>query len=274
MDPGNTGDDIEPMEGVDSRPIVIDGGSRMMKAGFVGDDEGVCSLLNGIGRTPIPAALREKLLGSDTEVIGDGGGAFSQAVLLRKGALKLDCPVERGVVTNWDDMQRVWEHVMYNELRVEPETHPVLLVEPPLNPKAQRERTAQIFFEVFKVPALLLASSAALSMHAFSSSSSSLTGLVLESGDGVTHAVPLYLGHPLPHAVRRLELAGNDLTAWMEKVSRRPRILPQRSVYPRLLSDSEGSSPCGCVHWCAAAHRECLFMPPQVRWQGLEGHAP
>lgn len=185
--------------------LVIDVGSGMCKAGFSGDDA--------------PRAVFPTIIGRPKHQNIMVGGGFKDIYIAdeaRKlqGVLQTSYPITHGIVTDWDALERIWHHVFYNELKVPPEEYAILLTEAVLNPKANRERMAQIIFETFDAPATYVAVQAILVVYA----SGRNTALVLDIGDGVAHTVPVTDGYTLPHTIQRVNLAGRDLSEYLARI--------------------------------------------------------
>ena len=187
--------------------IVIDIGSKLTKAGFAGDDA--------------PRAVFPTLVGRPRHagvIVGMGHveSYVGEEALNKRSILTLKYPIEHGTVTNWDDMEKVLHHTFHNELKVAPESHPVLLTEPPLNPKANREKMAQIMFETFNSPAMFIANTAVLGLYG--TGSITCTGIVVDLRDKFVNIVPIYEGYPLAHAILHFELF--DLTDFLARMLR------------------------------------------------------
>eukprot|EP01084_Bolivina_argentea_P252782 424411_1 len=124
--------------------LVIVNGTGMIQAGFACDYAPRACFPNIVGRPKRDQCVTYPMTQRDAYV-GDG-------YEYKRGILSFNCPMERGIITNWDDMEKVWHHTFYNELRIQPEEHPVIMSETALNPKAIREQTTKMMFETFNIP--------------------------------------------------------------------------------------------------------------------------
>jgi actin-related protein 3 len=148
-------------------------------------------------------------------------------------------PMKDGTVSSWDLMEKYWHQSIYNYMKCDPQEHYFVLTEPPMNPPENRENMAEIFFETFNCPGIYIGVQAVLALvgsrATFSpndnhekdsidevqkSSIQSLTGIVIDSGDGVTHVVPICDGFVIGSEIKHIPIAGRKITKFIEGMIR------------------------------------------------------
>lgn len=182
--------------------LVIDCGGDETHCGFGGDSEPRCVFPTVVGRP----RHRGVMVGMGKKDSYVGAEATS-----KRAILTLKYPIERNMIVNWDDMEKILHHSFYNEMRVAPEEHCLLITEPLLSSKAQRERMVQVMFEVFCAPAICIISQPVLALY----SARMTTGVVVDIGSSFTHVVPIADGIVILPAVKRMLLGGQHLTQFL-----------------------------------------------------------
>lgn len=178
---------------------MLDNGSGTIKCGLAGMAQPLAYLPTVIGK-PLYRSIMP-MIPNDTVYVGDEAKR-------KKGILSLEYPIEHGVVRDWDGMEKVWQHTFLNEIRIDPSAHPVILAEHVLSPHETREKSAEIMFEKFSVPAFFAASQASLALHSVGVT----TGVVVDIGDGTIQTSSIVNGEVLTHAARRVEFGGRECT--------------------------------------------------------------
>ncbi|CDR42297.1 CYFA0S09e00430g1_1 [Cyberlindnera fabianii] len=183
------------------QPIVLDQGTGFVKLGHAGTNFPDHTFPSIVGR-PI---LRAEERTGDVEIKDIMCGDEASAV---RSALQISYPMENGIIKNWEDMTHLWDYAFYERLQEDTTGKKVLLTEPPMNPVKNRERMCEVMFERYNFGGVYVAIQAVLALYAQGLSS----GVVVDSGDGVTHIIPVYESVVLNHLTRRLDVAGRDVT--------------------------------------------------------------
>lgn len=214
--------------------IVIDNGTGYTKLGYAGNREPQYII-------PSTIAIKENMRAGDqatrrlTRGIEDLDFFIGDEALDAPG-YSVKYPIRHGIVEDWDLMERYWEQCIFKYLRAEPEDHHFLLTEPPLNTPENREYTAEIMFESFNVPGLYIAVQAVLALAASWTSrppgERTLTGIVIDSGDGVTHCIPVAEGYVIGSCIKHIPIAGRNITYFIQSLlrEREPNIPPEQSL--------------------------------------------
>ncbi|XP_066110776.1 actin-like protein 7B [Saccopteryx bilineata] len=184
------------------KALIIDLGSQYCKCGHAGQPRPTHFISSTVGRRHPEAAE-----------VGDARKEtyVGHELLNMEAPLKLVNPLKHGVVVDWDCVQSICEYVFHTAMKIVPEEYAILVSDPPLSPRGNREKYAELMFETFGVPALHVASQSLLSLYSYGKT----TGLVVESGHGVSHVVPISEGNVLPGLTGRAEYAGGALTNYL-----------------------------------------------------------
>ncbi|XP_006885115.1 PREDICTED: actin-related protein T1-like [Elephantulus edwardii] len=185
-----------------SNAVILDNGSGVCKAGFSGEMSPRHIISSVVGHPKLDLSCSRE--NKKNYFVGE-------EALYKYETLHLHYPIERGLVMGWDDMEKLWHYLFECRLGVKPSEQPLVMTDPAFNSKETREKMAEVVFETFRVPAFQLVNHSVVALYA----SACITGLVVESGDGITCTVPVFEGYSLPHAINKLQLAGRDLTEYL-----------------------------------------------------------
>jgi len=187
--------------------VVCDNGTGFVKCGFAGANFPTSIFPSMVGRPILRSEEKIDNVQLKDIMVGD------EASKLRT-MLQITYPLDNGIVRNWEDMGYVWDYTFQEKLKVNPRECKIMLTEAPMNPVQNRKKMIEVMFEKYGFKGCYIAIQAVLTLYA----QGLLTGVVVDSGDGVTHIVPVYEGFALPHLTRRLDVAGRDVTRYLIKL--------------------------------------------------------
>ena len=217
---------------MDKQAVVIDNGTGFTKMGYAGNLDPDFVIPTAIADLDKKSTLSVSTKNDEYNYyIGE------QAINKAKESKnhKLTYPMQNGIIESWDLMEKFWHQSIYDYLKCDPQEHYFVLTEPPMNPPENRESIAEIFFETFNVPGLYIGVQAVFALLGSSKTNEdegvkmdeeqkkaikSLTGVVVDSGDGVTHIVPICDGFVLGSNIKHIPIAGRKITKFMEQMIR------------------------------------------------------
>lgn len=212
-------------------PVVLDNGTGFTKMGYAGNHEP-----NYIVPTLISVLADSKQSADTKNAIPDLDYFIGAEASQKRENYNVDYPIRHGIIDNWDNMERYWARCIYQYLCCDPEEHYMLLTEPPMNTPENREYTAEVMFETFNVPGLYIAVQAVLALCASllcrgGGAQAAVTGTVIDSGDGVTHVIPVAEGYVIGSCIKHIPLAGRDVTNFMiQQFRERGETLPPEAA--------------------------------------------
>lgn len=212
---------------VEEKTVVIDNGTGYTKMGYAGNFEPSYIIPTCIADNPEKSTVNISKHQYDQLDYYIGPEAIAKGKTYR-----VTYPIRSGMIENWELMEKMWHRSIYHYLRAEPENHYFVLTEPPMNTPENREQMAEIFFETFGVEGLYIGVQAVLALYAgitakakqeqggFLTKPEQLTGTVVDSGDGVTHIIPVVDSFIIGSCIKHIPLAGRDITRFIIEMMR------------------------------------------------------
>jgi len=189
------------------KPIVTDNGTGFVKTGYAGDNFPSLIFPSMIGRPMMRAEEEFKDVVLKDIMVGDECAAL-------RHMLETSYPVENGIVKDWEGMGHLWDYTFYERMKINPKDHKIMLTEPPMNPKSNKKQMCEVMMEKYDFQAVKVSIQAMLVLYA----QGLLTGVVVDSGDGVSHIVPVWEGICPPLLIKRLNVAGRHVTRYLIKL--------------------------------------------------------
>jgi len=189
------------------KPVVSDNGTGFVKCGFAGDNFPLHIFPSMLGRPMMRFEEEFKDVVLKDIMVGDEASKY-------RAMLETSYPVENGIVKDWEGMKHLWDYTFFEKMKIDPKEHRILLTEPPMNPKENQKRMLENMFDKYNFAGTKVSIQAMLVLYA----QGLLTGVVLDSGDGVTHIVPVWEGICPPTLIKRLNVAGRHITRHLIKL--------------------------------------------------------
>lgn len=194
---------------MNEKVVVIDNGTGFTKMGWAGNPQPTYD---------IPTLIADHVDKSTVQVSKNQYEELDYFIgyeaQSRYSTHKVTAPIESGMITEWSLMEKFWHRSIFDYLRCDPEETVFIMTESPMNPPENREQLAEIMFETFNVKGLHIAVQAVLALisNCYLTKNKDLTGTVLDSGDGITHIIPISDGFVIGSCIKHIPLAGKDIS--------------------------------------------------------------
>ena len=200
---------------MDSTPIVIDCGGYMIRGGFGGDSEPVVSF-----PSTGPKLKKDQFGLDDKKYVSKFGSTFRS-------------PIDNRTITNFENMERIWDALFKEELKISPESHPFLVSGSPFNKEENRKRELQIFMEKYQVPSYCPAFSTSLALY----NAGLTSGIVIDAGESTTDIAPVFECFTMTHLLQRVDVGGRHVNEYMKKLFNQQGIVLPSTSEKEILRD-------------------------------------